>query len=90
MTRAVRKLEKECLPRLERYEEQEATLAGRNSYAKTESDATFMRMKEDHLGTGGLRAAYNVQIGTENQFVLAFSVHQQESDSACWNRTWRR
>ena len=83
VTRAVRKLEKECLPRLERYEEQEATLAGRNSYAKTDPDATFMRMKEDHLGTGELRAAYNVQIGTENQFVLAFSVHQQGSDSAC-------
>jgi transposase len=83
IARAVRKLEKDCLPRLERYEEQEETLAGRNSYAKTDPDATFMRMKEDVMGKAELRPAYNAQIGTENQFVVAFSVHQQPADSAC-------
>jgi len=83
LTKAVRTLEKEYLPRLERYEVQEATLAGRNSYAKTDEDATFMRMKEDRLQTGQLKPAYNVQMGTENQFVLGYSLHQQASDSAC-------
>lgn len=83
LAKAVRTLEKECLPRLERYETQEATLDGRNSYSKTDEDATFMRMKEDTMGTGELRPAYNVQIGTENQFVVGFSVHQLGSDSAC-------
>lgn len=83
LAKAVRTLEKDCLPRLERYEAQEATLAGRNSYAKTDEDATFMRMKEDHLRTGQPKPAYNVQMGTENHFVVGYSVHQQASDSAC-------
>jgi transposase len=83
LAKAVRTLEKDYLPRLERYEAQEATLDGRNSYAKTDEDATFMRMKEDHLQNAQLKPAYNVQMGTENQFVVGYSVHQQASDSAC-------
>jgi hypothetical protein len=42
-----------------------------------------MRMKEDRLGTGTVKPAYNVQIGTENQFIVGFSVHQNAADSAC-------
>jgi transposase len=83
LAKAVRTLEKDYLPRLERYEAQEVTLDGRNSYAETDEDATFMRMKEDHLQTAQLKPAYNVQMGTENQFVVGYSVHQQASDSAC-------
>ncbi|MDH7561733.1 MAG: IS1182 family transposase [bacterium] len=83
LAKAVRELEREYRPRLERYEAQEEVLAGRNSYAKTDEDATFMRMKEDHLQTAQLKPAYNVQMGTENQFVVGYSVHQQASDSAC-------
>ena len=40
----------------------------RGSFSKTDPDATFMRMKEDHLRNGQLKPGYNVQIGTENQF----------------------
>lgn len=83
LAKAVRKLEGDYLPRLERYETQEATLAGRNSYAKTDEDATYMRMKEDHWQNAQLKPAYNVQMGTEDQFVVGYSVHQQASDSAC-------
>jgi len=83
LAKAVRTLEKDLLPRLERYEAQEATLGGRNSYAKTDEDATFMRMKEDHLQNAQPKAAYNVQMGTENRFVVGYSVHQQASDSVC-------
>ena len=32
----------------------------RNSYSKTDKDATFMRMKEDHMRNGQLKPAYNV------------------------------
>ena len=83
LVKAVRTLEEELVPRLERYEAQEATLDGRNSYAKTDEDATFMRMKDDHLGTGQLKPAYNVQMGTENQFVVGYSIHQQLTDTGC-------
>jgi hypothetical protein len=83
LSKAVRTLEKEHLPRLERYEAQEATLGGRNSYAKTDEDATFMRMKSEAPQQAPLRPAYNVQMGTENQFVVGYSIHQQASDSVC-------
>lgn len=51
--------------------------------SKTDPDATFMRMKEDHLHNGQLKPAYNVHIGTENQFIVGFSVHQRPGDTLC-------
>ena len=85
LKKAVRKMEKEYLPRLEKYEEQEEKLAGRNSYSKTDKDATFMRMKEDQRNPNAWpKPAYNVQLGTENQFIVGFSVHQQANDGTCF------
>lgn len=75
------KLRQEHLPRLEKYEEQLETLGERNSYSKTDTDATFMRMKEDHMKNGQLKPAYNPQISTENQFVTHFSIHQTPGDT---------
>ena len=42
----------------------------RNSYSKTDLEATFMRMKEDHMLNGQLKAAYNIQIAVENYFIV--------------------
>jgi hypothetical protein len=42
-----------------------------------------MRMKEDHMMNGQLKPGYNVQIGTENQFVVGFSIHQKTNDINC-------
>ena len=42
----------------------------RNSYSKTDLEATFMRMKEDYMLNGQLKPAYNVQIGVENYFIV--------------------
>lgn len=78
--KALRTLQEDCLPRQRKYEEQEKILDGRNSYAKTDHDATFMRMKEDAMLNGQLKPGYNVQIGTENQFVVGFSLHQKTND----------
>jgi transposase len=75
------KLKKEDLPRLKKYEEQLRVCGNRNSYSKTDHDATFMRMKEDHMRNGQLKPGYNVQIGTENQFILGYSVHQKPTDT---------
>jgi transposase len=79
-TKAMRTLQEDYLPRQKKYEEQGKILAGRNSYAKTDHDATFMRMKEDAMLNGQLKPGYNVQIGTENQFVVGFSIHQKSND----------
>jgi hypothetical protein len=83
LAKGIQQLAEEYLPRLRKYEEQETILAGRNSYAKTDHDATFMRMKDDHLQNGQLKAGYNIQIGTEEQFVVGFSVHQRPGDPGC-------
>lgn len=52
----------------------------RNSYSKTDPDATFMRMKEDHMRNGQLKPAYNVQIGVESEYITAVGVFQDRND----------
>ncbi|MBB3854453.1 transposase [Parageobacillus caldoxylosilyticus] len=42
------------------------------------------RMKDDHMKNGQLKPGYNVQIGTENQFITGFSVHQRAGDTGCF------
>jgi hypothetical protein len=84
LSKTIRELSNKQLPKLKKYEEQEAILKGRNSYSKTDPDATFMRMKEDHMLNGQLKAGYNIQIGTEKRFVLGYSVHQRPGDPGCF------
>jgi len=64
-----------------KYEQQEAILKERNSYSKTDQDATFMRMKEDHMKNGQLKPGYNVQISTSNQFIVNYSLHSNPTDT---------
>lgn len=67
---------------LKKYEEQEKILAeGRTSYSKTDTSATFMRLKEDHMKNGQLKPAYNVQLSTNNQFITTYSLHQKTTDT---------
>lgn len=67
---------------LQKYDEQEKILGGqRSSYSKTDADATFMRLKEDHMKNGQLKPAYNVQISTNNQYIASYSLHQQTNDT---------
>lgn len=79
LKRDIDKLEKECLPRLRKYEKQEENLSGRNSYSKTDVDATFFRYKNDEI-----LPSYNWLIGTENQFIIGTSIHQNAADSSCF------
>jgi len=67
--------------KLEKYEAQEEILGDRNSYSKTDTDATFMRMKEDHMGNGQLKPAYNCQISTSGQFITNYTIHQTPTDT---------
>lgn len=66
---------------LDKYEAQEKILDGRNSYSKTDIDATFMRMKDDHMKNGQLKAAYNVQISTSDQYIVNYSLHPNPTDT---------
>ena len=67
--------------KLDRYEAQEQVLDGRNSYSKTDTDATFMRMKEDHMGNGQLKPGYNLQVSTNNQYIVNYSIHHNPTDT---------
>ncbi len=66
---------------LRKYEQQERILGNRNSYSKTDPDATFMRMKDDHMLNGQLKPGYNWQISTENQCILGYTIHQTTNDT---------
>lgn len=63
------------------YQVSEQILNGRNSYSKTDHDATFMRMKEDHMKNGQLKAGYNLQISTNEQYIVNYSIHQTPGDT---------
>lgn len=52
----------------------------RNSYSKTDLEATFMRMKDDHMMNGQLKPAYNVQIAVENYFIIHGYVSNDRTD----------
>lgn len=67
--------------KLEQYERQEQTLQGRNSCSKTDPDATFMRMKDDVMNNGQLKAGYNLQISTNDQYVVNYTIHSNPTDT---------
>lgn len=71
---------KEHADKLSEYDEKLMILGERNSYSKTDPDATFMRMKEDAMNNGQTKPGYNLQIGTENQFILDFGLYQTPGD----------
>lgn len=67
---------------LDKYAAQEKIMGEeRSSFSKTDPDATFMKMKEDHMKNGQLKPAYNVQISTNNQFITNLSIHQKTTDT---------
>lgn len=66
---------------IEKYEQQESILGERNSYSKTDTDATFMMMKEDHMKNGQLKPGYNVQISSSNQFIVNYTIHSNPTDT---------
>lgn len=66
--------------RQERYNSYNQLFEGRNSFSKTDTDATFMRLKNDHMRNSQLKPAYNVQIGVESEYVTGVGVFQDRSD----------
>ena len=63
------------------YDNHLEVLGERNSYSKTDPDATFMRMKEDAMKNGQTKPGYNLQIGTENQFIIDFRLFPNPTDT---------
>ena len=79
--KALKEIEQEKLPKMDKYAEDLLIMEERNSYSKTDPDATFMRMKEDAMLNGQLKPGYNVQISTENQFITNYAIYQRPADT---------
>lgn len=79
--KALREIEHEKLPKMDKYALDLSIMGNRNSYSKTDPEATFMRMKEDAMLNGQLKAGYNVQISTENQFITNYGIYQRPGDT---------
>jgi transposase len=71
----------DLLMRKQKYQKDMEIFEGRNSYSKTDHDATFMRMKDDYMKNGQLKAGYNVQIATEGQYTLAYEIFSNPTDT---------
>ena len=67
--------------KLVEYEKHLEILGERNSYSKTDHDATFMRMKEDAMNNGQTKPGYNLQIATEDQFITDFALFPNPTDT---------
>lgn len=67
--------------KLVEYDSQLETIGERNSCSKTDEDATFMRMKEDAMNNGQTKPGYNLQIGTERQYITDFGLYPNPTDT---------
>lgn len=71
---------RELLDRKAKYAVYQETFDGRNSFSKTDPDATFMHMKEDHMRNAQLKPGYNIQLGVEGEYVTGVLVSSERSD----------
>lgn len=67
--------------RLKEYNQKIHICGERNSYSKTDRDATFMRMKEDAMGNGQLKPAYNLQHGLDSEYITWLTIGPQPTDT---------
>lgn len=78
--------------KLNRYKERLKTYANhieicgesRNSYSKTDHDASFMRIKTDYMGNDQLLPAYNLQAAICDEYIAAIDIKQYASDMECF------
>lgn len=69
-----------CINKRNEYYSQLGKCKNRNSYSKTDVDATFMHMKEDYMRNGQLKPGYNIQIGVESEYVVGVGAFSNRND----------
>lgn len=79
--KSIEKTISDSVAKLNEYDNHLDTLGERNSYSKTDPDATFMRMKEDAMNNGQTKPGFNVQISTENQFITNYGIYWRPTDT---------
>ena len=70
----------EWLSKLKQYTRDLYICGERNSYSKTDHDATFMHMKEDHMRNGQLKPGYNVNVATSEEFIIGNYISSDRND----------
>ena len=70
-----------CIAKLKEYNKKLHTCGDRNSYSKTDPDATFMRMKEDAMLNGQLKPAYNLQHGVDSEYITWLDISSHPTDT---------
>jgi transposase len=70
----------EFIERQKKYDCYSESFDGRNSFSKTDKDATFMHMKEDHMRNSQLKPGYNMQIGVEGEYIVGLDISSERSD----------
>ena len=73
----------ELLSRKAKYADYQRKFKNRNSFSKTDVDATFMHMKEDHMRNAQLKPGYNLQLGVEGEYITGISISGERSDQLC-------
>jgi transposase len=71
----------EYLARQKKYDDYNHSFGERNSFSKTDRDATFLRMKEDHMKNGQLKPGYNAILAVDAEYIVAAGISQERSDS---------
>ena len=71
---------KRILERQLMYDLHNSRFNGRNSYSKTDVDATFMHMKDDHMRNAQLKPGYNVQIGVDSEYIVGADIFSDRND----------
>jgi transposase len=69
------------MEKLKEYNHKLYVCGKRNSYSKTDPDATFMRMKEDAMLNGQLKPAYNLQHGVDSEYVTWVDIFPNPTDT---------
>lgn len=82
-TRLQKSLEtlKTYIAKLKEYNKKLYVCGDRNSYSKTDPDATFMRMKEDAMLNGQLKPAYNLQHGVDSEYITWLDISSRPTDT---------
>lgn len=80
LQKSIEKLE-EFIEKLKEYTKKIHVCGNRNSYSKTNPDATFMRMKEDAMKNGQLKPAYNLQHGVDSEYIKWLTVSPRPTDT---------
>jgi transposase len=69
------------LARQKQYDGHNHTFGDRNSFSKSDKDATFMRLKEDHMRNGQLKPAYNAALAVDAEYIVAARIFQERNDT---------